>query len=436
MDMYTERARQIPVREGVDVLVVGSGPAGVSAAVNAARLGANTLLLEQFGTVGGVSTTGLMSEWCGQHYIGTWGEILQRARVDDATIRAIDHERLQLVYLDMLEEAGARVRLYTFAAEAIVDSAAITGVITESKSGREVLRARVVIDATGDGDIAAKAGARFYKGRESDGKMQPMTLMFKLAGVDFSRAIFLAVPHSTYQLPQGDVQELAARHLPHPLAYIVLHRSPLPGIVTCNITRTLDVDGTNAEDLTRAHIRCRRQAEAVIEFLRKFVPGYEQCFLIATGAMVGVRETRHFIGDYVLTPDDILQGRVFDDWVVARAQYFLDIHNMSGKGWLDASCPDKPGPPPGGYTIPYRCLLPAEIEGLLLAGRNISGTHVAHSSFRVMSICAHTGQAAGIAAALSVQQRCAPRNLAVARIQEELQRQGVAPLPAIERQPC
>ncbi|MCL5072360.1 MAG: FAD-dependent oxidoreductase [Actinobacteria bacterium] len=428
MEIYIEKEKQIPIKEKVDVLVVGSGPAGFSAAINSARLGASTLLVEQFGSVGGVSTTGLMSEWCGKNYVGTWAEILNRAKINDDTMIAIEHERLKLLYLDMLEEAGANLKLYTYASDAIVEDKKIKGIITESKSGREAIMAKIVIDASGDGDIAAHAGAKFFKGRESDGKMQPMTLMFKIAGVDFNRAIFLSVPHSKYETPFGDIQEIAARELPFPLGYIVLHRSPQAGLVTCNITRALDVDGTNADDLTKAHIECQKQIKIIIEFIRKYVPGYENCFLIDTGAMIGVRETRHFIGEYILKEEDIIKGEIFDDWVVARAHYLLDIHNLTGKGWLDDSVRLKKGPPESGYTIPYRCLVPKEIDGLLLAGRNISGTHVAHSSYRVMSICANTGQAAGIAAALCIKENVNPRNLEVGKIQQILKKQGVEPL--------
>ncbi|MBT3272819.1 MAG: FAD-dependent oxidoreductase, partial [Spirochaetales bacterium] len=295
--------------------------------------------------------------------------------------------------------------------------------------GREAIAAEVVIDATGDGDVAAKAGAPYFKGRESDGKMQPMSLMFKLAGVDFDSAIFPRGPRRTFKVPAGEAQALAAEHLPTPMGYLVLHKSPRMGIVTCNITRELGADGTSAEDLTRAHINCRRQIEKVVEFLKKYIPGYEECFLISSAPMIGVRETRHFEAEYSLTEEDIKEGKIFPDWVVAKAHYPFDVHNLTGKGWLDKSVKETfdKGPPPEGYTIPYRCFVPKTIDRLLLAGRAISGTHVAHSSFRVMSICANMGQAAGIAAALCTANGVAPRDLDVKKIQDALIKQGVEP---------
>jgi len=420
---YLEPAREIPIRDDVDVLVVGAGPAGIAAAVHAARLGASALLIEQSNALGGVATSGLMSHWTGNTTGGFYDEILRRSQ-DGPARHVINPEKLKTALLDMAHEAGVRLRLYTLACDVILDGDFLRGVITESKSGREAILGRVIVDASGDGDIAARAGAPYQKGRQSDGKMQPLTLMFKVGGVDFNRAVLPGAFEETFPVPAGDLQTLARQHLPFPAGHVLLYRSTLPGIVTCNMTNAIDLDGTQADDLTRAEIICRSQMEPILHFLQEFVPGFEHCYVISSAAHIGVRETRHFVGEYTLTEEDILQARVFEDWVVTRAHFNFDVHNLNGAG-LDPAGVQQDFPQPRGYTIPYRCFVPQKVEQLLLAGRNISGTHKAHSNFRVMPICANMGQAAGIAAALCVQKGLPPRFLPVVDIQAVLRSQGV-----------
>ena len=181
------------------------------------------------------------------------------------------------------------------------------GVITENKNGRPAGRAASVIDATGDGDLAARAGAPYRKGREPDGGMQPVTIMFKVAGVDYSRAVFPGSFETNFEIPGGRIQDLGHAHLPHPAGHVLLYPSSLPGVVTVNMTNQTGIDGTLAEDLTRAELACRRQIEQIVPFLRDKIPGYEKCFLISTASLMGVRETRHFIGDYTLTAEDIVE---------------------------------------------------------------------------------------------------------------------------------
>ncbi len=433
MRYFTEPEKRIPVKEEVDVLVIGGGPAGFSAAVSAARNGARTLLVEQAGDVGGVATTGLMSHWTGNTQGGFYEEILERSKdcEENAAFdnhssmrRTINPERLKTVMLDMLQEAGVKLKLYTFACEAMMEGSRIVGVITESKSGREAITAGIVIDASGDGDIAAKAGVPYVKGRDGDGKMQPMTLMFKVAGVDTDRAVFPGGFEDSFELPKGDLQTLGRKILPSPSGHVLLYRSTLPGVVTCNMTNCTDVDGTSADDLTEASYRCRRQMDPIVGFLREYVPGFEKCYVISSASSIGVRETRHFEGAYTLTEQDILAACVFDDWAVTKAHFNFDVHNMTGAG-LDETGVQKKFAQPAGYTIPYKCFLPKSVDNLLLAGRDISGTHLAHSNFRVMPICANMGQAAGTAAALCIRRGITPRELQAADLQEALRKQGV-----------
>lgn len=169
------------------------------------------------------------------------------------------------------------------------------------------------------------------------------------------------------------------------------------------MTNCIDIDGTSTEDLTKATITCRHQMDKIIAFLREYAPGYENAFIISSASLIGVRETRHFKGEYILTKEDILEAKIFDDYVVKDAYFNFDVHNITGAG-LDETGVQHHFQQKKGYTIPYRCLLPEKIDNLLLSGRNISGTHMAHSNFRAMPICAGSGEAAGAAAALAVRQ--------------------------------
>lgn len=435
MKYIEEPKREIPVIMETEVLVLGAGPAGVAAAVTAAREGAETLLVEQTGDVGGIATAGLMSHWTGNTEGGIYEEILDRSSesaereghlFNGGARQIINPERLKTALLEMLEEAGAKLLLYTFVCDVIMEENTIKGVIVENKSGRQAILADIVIDATGDGDAAAKAGVPYFKGRESDGRMQPASIMFKVAGVDVERGVFPGGFEETFQIPAGDLQTLGREHLPAPAGHVLLYRSTLPGVVTCNMTNATGIDGTKAEDLTKATIQCRKQMDQIVAFLREIVPGFENCYLISSASLIGVRETRHFEGEAVITEKDILEARVFDDWVVTRASFNFDVHNLTGNG-LDETGSQKTFPQKKGYTIPYGCFVPKKIDGLYLAGRDISGTHMAHSNYRVMPICANMGQAVGVAAALCVKNGVMPRTLGYEPVQKRLMELGVRP---------
>ncbi len=454
-DVICVPAAEIPVVRTVDVLVLGSGPAGVSAAITAGREGAKTLLVESCGNVGGIATEGLMSHWTGNTEGGIYEEILERSgqgakavsdeknKFNGGERQIINPEHLKTVLLDMLVEAGVDLMLYTMASEPVMDGDTIKGVIVQNKNGREAILAKIVVDATGDGDIAARAGAPYVMGRESDGKMQPATLMFKVAGVDVERGVFpggfedhAMIPASEIPLLQGsseaeqeelfDIQKLGEQALPKPAGHVLLYKTTLPDVVTCNMTNCIGIDGTKAEDLTRATYVCRKQMEIIEGFLRDYVPGFEHCYIISSGSLIGIRETRHFKGEQTITEQDILEARVFEDWVVARAQFNFDVHNLTGNG-LDETGSQKNFRQEKGYTIPYGCFVPLKVENLYLAGRNISGTHMAHSNFRVMPICANMGQAVGVAAAMCVKDGVTPRTLDAKKVQRRMMELGVAP---------
>lgn len=435
MKYIREPERQIPVIAQCDVLVLGAGPAGVSAAVTAAEEGAKTILVEQTGDVGGIATAGLMSHWTGHTEGGIYERILdcsadaQKSAAhefngDDRQI--INPERLKTALLNMLENAGVEIMLYTFVAEPIMEGDVIKGIITESKSGRQAIEAKIVIDATGDGDAAARAGVPYIKGRESDGLMQPATIMFKVAGVDVERGVFPGGFEETFQIPAGDIQQLGREHIPAPAGHVLLYKTTLPGVVTCNMTNCVGIDGTDNRDLTRATIVCRNQMDTIVSFLRAYVPGFENCYLISSASLIGIRETRHFEGEAVITEQDILEARVFDDWVVTKASFNFDVHNLTGNGLDETGC-QKHFQQKKGYTIPYGCFVPKKVENLYLAGRNISGTHMAHSNYRVMPICANMGQAVGVAAALCVKDNVTPRQLDAFKVQNRMKELGVTP---------
>jgi len=435
MIMITEPSREIPVKYETDVLVIGGGPAGFAAAVSCGRLGLKTMLVEKTGTIGGVATSGLMSHWTGATEGPLYEELLNRAKTassdvnyyGDKVLKAeqiIDPENTKLVMLRMLQEAGVTLRLYSFAADVIMEGRRVTGVILENKSGRSAALARIVIDCSGDGDVAAKAGAEYYIGREGDGMMQPVTVMFKVAGVDDSRAVYPGEFEDDFDVPAGKLQELGRKHLKPPIGHVLLYPGSVPGVATVNMTNSLGVNGLDPADLTRAEIECRSQIPGIIDFLREFVPGYENCFLIATSSVIGVRETRHFRGLYTLTAEDIEEARVFDDWIVTRAWFNFDVHGMTGPG-LDPSGEQKNFTQTEKYTIPLGCFIPQNVDGLFLAGRDISGTHKAHSNFRVMPICINMGQGVAAAASVCLKKNILPKEVNAADVQKILKEQGV-----------
>lgn len=415
---------QVENRGTYDVIVVGSGPAGVSAAIMAGRGGAKTLLIESCGRVGGISTSGMMSHFTGNCGSSLYHEILKRAAEKNPFDRGhitprIDPELLTLTYIEMLEEAGVDMLFYTTFCDVVMEDNQLKGILCHNKDGFVGYEAKVFIDGTGDGDVAYKSGAAFTLGREEDGKMQPATLMFKVGGVDMERAVFPGSFETLVETPKGELQSLAKEMLPAPAGHVLLYRSTIPGIVTCNMTNVTNIDGTSAEDLTRAEIVCRKQMPGIVAFLRKYAPGYEQCYIIGAASLIGIRETRHFKGIKTITEQEIAEAVQHDDAVVFDAYFNFDVHNITGAG-LDKTGCQKHFTQTKGYTIPYGCMLPEKIDGLLLSGRNISGTHMAHSNFRAMPICVGIGEACGVAAALSVKQNKPLRTLNVRDIQKAL----------------
>ncbi len=434
MQSVREAAREVPVVEEVDVLVVGGGPAGVAAAFAAGRLGAKTLVVEQFNCLGGVATAGghghicLYSSWDSSERVvgGIPYEMARRvaeAGYGSYNTRTVDFEveGMKLVLEEMAGECGCELLYHTMFSEAVVEGARVVGAIVESKSGRQAIRARYVIDCTGDGDVAAKAGCACDVGDEESGHCQPMTLMFQIGGVDWQRVSEFR--GTDYELAHVWKKAQQAGDM-RPFQSVIMGwwwTPTRPDQVGVNFTHVNFADSLDARDLTRATIEARRQAYETIDVYRKYIPGMEECYMISTPNTIGIRESRRIRGEYTLTRDDLVGMREFED-TIGYGSFFIDIHNVSGPGMDSKTLRPEPG---FKYQIPYRILVPRDVEGLLVAGRCASATHEALGSLRVMPQCGVMGEAAGTAAALCLEAGVEPRAVDVGRLQAELKSRGV-----------
>jgi len=297
----------------------------------------------------------------------------------------------------------------------------VQGVVVANKSGLQVLRAKVVVDCTADGDVAARSGSGIAVGREADGATQPMTLFFRVRDVDDSTVCRYVAEHPEDVRPYAGLVAAAraAGRFPSPRMGVGLYRTLRPGVWRINTTRVLGMDGTDVRDLTLAEVEGRRQALALVEFFRAELPGFEQASLLDTAAMIGVRETRRIVGDYVLTLEDLQTGRHFTD-VIALCAYPVDIHDPTGAGGGVSEA----AATANAYEIPYRSLLPRGLDDLLVAGRCVSATHEALGAIRVMPPAFAMGEAAGTAAALAVEAEVSPRNIKTLSLQGRLRDQG------------
>lgn len=422
--------REIPVYKRFDVIVCGAGPAGICAAVAAARQGAKVALLERYGVPGGNLTCGHVGPILGMVGKGTMrDELMALLEVPDNDMIgrvgvAHDMQRAKTVLTEFIHHENIEVYLQTMVADALVEDRRITGVVISTKEGLLALEGKVVVDATGDGDVAAFAGCQIEKGRE-DGLMQPVTLEFTLDNVDEDRGVICI----------GDVDDVAFNGqrfldyckqcaqkgmLPEHLAAVRLHPTVHKGERQVNTTQANGVDSTKIEDLYPAELALRGQIDTLIRFFRENLPGYENCKYIASGTTTGVRESRRVVGEYLITAEELAAGKRFDDVVVHRAEFIVDIHNPAGAGQAEEKIQYVVP-----YDLPYGCFVPKGVDGLMTAGRCISGTHRAHASYRVMSICMAMGQAVGVAAALCARQGCQPRALDVKALQKELTALGV-----------
>ena len=443
--------------EHCDILVVGGGNAGCAAAIAAARSGARVTLVERYGFLGGTATAAMVGPWMTFHsgheriVGGIAQEIVERlvamggspGHIVDASdyvasITPFDPEIHKALLFDMMAEAGVQLLLHAYFLDALRDEQgrvrggrfATVGGIREISAGR-------TIDATADAFVAHSAGVRM---QEADlrGKVQPATMMFRLSHVDLGALAAYVRQHPDEMRTSLKTHERTAQSLTAvaglydlwraaresgdvtvPRELVSMFATPHPDEVTVNMTRVIDIDPLDPEDLTRAEVVSRRQVMELVRFFRKYVPGFANARLAATATQVGIRESRRIVGEYTLTAEDVLQAREFPD-AVARSAYPIDIHNPRGEGTQTFRLP-----PGTSYEIPYRCLVPLDVDDLIVAGRCISTTHEAHATTRLTPTVMTLGQAAGTSAAISVRSHVPFRRIDPRLLRQQLIDDGV-----------
>lgn len=441
-----EPARDTTVFTETDVVVVGGGPGGHTAAIAAARGGAKVVLLERYGHLGGMVTGGLvtliphMSDGTSEQQIGgicqEWldrldakgGAIHPRKEelgsADPAIVQywknfhvmcvregrvrlsaETDPEILKCVLNDMVEEAGVKLLLHAWGTQAIVEKEQVQGVIFESKSGRQAVLAKIVIDGTGDGDLLPSAGADFETRINPKLRIAKAALVFRFGNVDLRKVDeFRASQPQKYHEMMQELVRLNGFHF--------FQKTAPEGVVWFNMWLP-DLDILNIEDLTSVEISVRKRMMITYDFFKKFVPGFENCTIVATAPQVGTRGSRRLVGEYTITEEDMKTGRVFEDTI--------------------AMCPDlnfNHSPEHPHVHIPYRAMVPRKVEGLLVSGRIYSAEDIVQEDFNLIPHCIAIGQAVGTAAAMAVRQGISPRKVNYDDLRESLTRQGV-PLPPL-----
>ena len=422
----TEPERRVPVTGESDVLVAGGGPAGIAAALAAARNGARVRLIEANGCLGGIWTAGLLAWMFEMDQPGIPREITQRldrrgARIgDDPNRYTYDIEEMKLLLEEMCHEAGVEFQLHTRVAGALKDGARLSHVVTESKSGREAWAASCFVDATGDGDLAAQAGCGFDVGREPSGECQPMTYM-ALVSVRDAEEVSPCISFWRGDLAWRDqavkrfLGEIRRAGIDPSYASPTLFQVR-GDLLALMINHEYGVSAIDAGDITRATLSGRAEVNRVVRGLRGLGGIWTGVNLVATCEHIGVREGRRAHGLYTVTQDDLAEGRRHEG-AVCRVSFGVDVHctnPATGKGQERSPIQMQP------YDIPMRALIARDVPQLLLAGRCISGDFLAHSSYRVTGTAAATGQAAGVGAALSARQGRSPADLEWMEIEEKL----------------
>lgn len=411
-----------------DVVVVGSGSAGSSAAITAGRLGARTLLVDRLAFMGGTSTAVLDTFYAfytpGERPLRVVGglgwEIVRRLTADGLAFErpntygagtgvTYDMEALKVLWERLAEDAGVELLLHTWATGVHVDDdGRLRAIRLWNKGGERWIEGSVFIDASGDADVAAMAGVP-HDAPADGGTIQSLSTLFKVANVDIDRA--KAVPKAELWSLMAEAAASGAYRLPRVEGS--WHRTPHEGVALIHMTRIPNVDATDPEQLTRAEIEGRRQVQEYHRFLRDRVPGFERAVIVATSPSIGVRESRRIHGDYRLTREDVLAGRRFADEIALCGAPIEDHHAGGDTGWQYIG-------EGGVYGIPYRSLLPGGVEGLLVAGRCFSATHDAHASARSMATCMAMGEAAGTAAVFAAAVGVTPRQIPADGLRDQL----------------
>ena len=463
---------QFAYKNRYDVVIVGGGPAGIMAGLASARTGASTLIIERNGFLGGAATGSVLGPispfMFGDEQVidGIPQEFIdEMMKVDGSTghlkvldpygsgayLGFYDREKYKYVAEEMLLKAGVDIYYHAILCDFLKSGDCVTGVTVMTKGGAKTFEAKIVVDASGDGDAAVKAGAEYVYGNVETGKAQPGSAMFEMVDVDVEKVydyiaenpddfewasdIVPVRPYSDrlkqhYFVAQGFkklvAQAIKAGDLHFGRDSVIVLNGIHPGSIHFNATRVGGYDFSNPDEKSYSEIDGRRQIESVSEFMIKYVPGFEKAWVSVTSNEVGVRETRHIKGLYTLNADDCREGRKFED-VVSRGYFPMDIHNPDGAtGYTEGK--------QGGcwvelkdtYDIPIRCLIPEKIDGLVLSGRCISGTSEAHGSYRTQGGIMGIGQASGVVAALCALNGVQPRDLDVKEVQHKLVSYGAS----------
>ena len=430
-----------------DVLVVGGGPAGIGAAVAAARQGSRVVLLEKRGFMGG-NITAAYVETC-NHFLknssfksyGIYAEIEEKYRalygssgdIRPNAIHRFSSEYLKIFLDKFVSDAGVKVFLHSFVNDVIKDGEKITHVIIQSKKGPVAIRAGMIIDSTGDGDVAFAAGVPFDQGRDRDHMCQPGTVNFRIAGVDSK----LLVKDGIDQV--GVIGKRFREDYRAGKTNLSCKRQDIPcGRLTSggqltyiNYPCAYGIDPTSFADLTRGEMECRRYIEEMVVYMRENFEGFENAELASIAPEIGFRDSRRFHGEYRLTIDDVVSSRHFDDTIAIFPQFYdmlspdanMNEGSVEDAGYNGYICTITTNSPP--FEIPYRSLLPVGIDNLLITGRCISADHVAESGIRAISACLYTGQAAGTSSGLALAKKQSPKNLNIGDLQTALRAQNV-----------
>jgi hypothetical protein len=397
------------LNKAYDVIVSGGGLSGIAAAVSAAREGLNVLIIEQYGFLGGMATAGLVNPFMpyslrkedGDHDIskkvnlGIFKKILDDLDNIGGLHKnqlTFNEELLKLVLDRIIKKYAVHVLFHSIVSGVKRQESKITSVIVTNKSGISEYNADFFIDSTGDADLCKLAGCKYKVGRDEDGYCQPMTLCFRIGNIDnkgFNNKWDTAGINKKYK----ELKEKGLIKNPREDVLIFLHM--VDSVLHFNSTRIIKKSALNAEDLSAAEIEARQQVFELYCFLKENIQGFENCQLLMTAPQIGVRESRRITGEYILTQNDLLEAKKFDD-SIARGTYPIDIHNPSGSGTIIKAIPFGDY-----YTIPYKALIPKGLDNLIVAGRAISSTHEAHSAYRIMPICTCIGEGAGTATAIA-----------------------------------
>lgn len=412
-----EPAREINVFAEAEVVVVGGGPAGVTAAIAAAREGAATILVERYGHLGGMATGGLVlminqfppgqcQEWLAKLEKVGGAHDLAKTREPGMMRHAImvDPELLKCILNNMALEAEVKQLLHSWGTTAIVDKNSVKGIIFESKSGRQAVLGKVIVDATGDGDIFASAGAGFDGSLDQGYRSSALAMVFRIGNIDFDKfADFRQSQPQQWQEMRDKADAIAGFHV-----------GPVPAqrkdVFWVN-SFIKDRSAIKVEDLTWVETNVRKAMLPVYEYYKKNLPGFENSYIYDSASQIGTRGSRRLIGEYVLTKEDVRSRKKFDD-IVAVFPQGVPL-GMTPEGM------------PKNVGLPYRCLVPVDLNGLLVAGRCFSSDQAANTMFNIIPHCIAMGQAAGAAAALAVKNRVEPRKVNYKKLRERLNVQGV-----------